>query len=135
MTHQTATELDELLACLPMTSIGLLFRQIPTIKGKAQFRKMAENHWAASPDRIKKMLNVFATERICLPGVPNWRTLKGEADFVTAKVKPTGRKYELQCCFVFHFNAQGLIDKVHEYFDMATVDGLHRLPSRRSMER
>jgi len=62
-------------------------------------------------------------------------TLKGEADFVTAKVKPTGRKYELQCCFVFHFNAQGLIDKVHEYFDMATVDGLHRLPSRRSMER
>ena len=48
-------------------------------------------------------------------------TLKGEADFVTAKVEPTGRRYDLQCCFVFHFNANGLIDKVHEYFDMATV--------------
>ena len=49
-------------------------------------------------------------------------TLKGDVDFSTAKVTATGRTYELQCCFVFHFNDQGLIDKVREYFDMATVE-------------
>jgi len=114
-------ELEELLS---MFADDINWFIVPTntaIKGKAQFRAMAENHWAVSPDRIKKMLNVFATdEYACLEYVTGG-TLKGKADFVTAKVKPTGRKYELQCCFVFHFNAQGLIDKVHEYFDMATV--------------
>ena len=114
-------ELEELLSTFADDINWFIVPTNTTIKGKAQFRKMAENHWAASPDRTKKMLNVFATdEYACLEYITGG-TLKGEADFVTAKVKPTGRKYELQCCFVFHFNAQGLIDKVHEYFDMATV--------------
>ena len=114
-------ELEELLSMFAHDINWFIVPTNTTIKGKAQFRAMAENHWAASSDRIKKMLNVFATdEYACLEYITGG-TLKGEADFVTAKVKLTGRKYELQCCFVFHFNAQGLIDKVHEYFDMATV--------------
>ncbi len=114
-------ELEELLSTFADDINWFIVPTNTTIKGKAQFRAMAENHWAASSDRIKKMLNVFATdEYACLEYITGG-TLKREADFVTAKVKPTGRKYELQCCFVFHFNAQGLIDKVHEYFDMATV--------------
>ena len=92
-----------------------------TVHGKGQFRTMAENHWSASPDRVKRMLNLFADdEYACLEYVTSG-TLKGDVDFSTAKVGATGRTYELQCCFVFHFNGQGLIDKVREYFDMATV--------------
>jgi len=135
MTHQTATELDELLACLPMTSIGLLFRQTRLSTESQSFGQWRR---IIGPHRLiglrKCLMYSPLNEYACLEYLTGG-TLKGEADFVTAKVKPTGRKYELQCCFVFHFNAQGLIDKVHEYFDMATVDGLHRLPSRRSMER
>lgn len=97
---------------------------VPTntrIQGKAQFRQMAENHWAASPDRVKKIVNLFANdEYACLEYVTGG-TLEGQADFGTTKVNPTGKRYELQCCFVFHFDSDGLIDTVREYFDMATV--------------
>lgn len=114
-------EMDDLLSMFADDITWFIVPTNTTIKGKAQFRTMAENHWSASPDRIKKLLNVFASdEYACLEYITGG-TLKGEADFVTAKVKPTGRTFELQCCFVFHFNAQGLIDNVREYFDMATV--------------
>ena len=33
-----------------------------TVHGKGQFRTMAENHWSASPDRVKRMLNLFADD-------------------------------------------------------------------------
>jgi len=60
-------ELDELLSMFADDINWFIVPTSTTIKGKAQFRKMAKNHWAASPDRIKKMLNVFATnEYACL---------------------------------------------------------------------
>jgi steroid delta-isomerase-like uncharacterized protein len=114
-------QMDELLA---LFSDDIDWFVVPTntrIKGKGQFRAMAENHWAASPDRTKKISNLFADDEFACLEYTTGGTLKGEADFVTTKVEPTGRRYDLQCCFVFHFNANGLIDKVHEYFDMATV--------------
>src|SRR5215211_7855858 len=41
-----------------------------TLKGKEQIEKLAPNHWAASPDRIKTLVNV------CLPAksLPVWNT-------------------------------------------------------------
>ena len=92
-----------------------------TIKGKEQFRAMAKNHWAASPDRIKRMVNLFATDEFACLEYITGGTLTGRADFRTVQIEPTGQKYELQCCFVMHFNAGGFIDIVREYFDMATV--------------
>ena len=47
-------------------------------------------------------------------------TLTGEVDFRSIKIPPSGLKYEIQCCFVFHFR-NGKVDRVHEYFDMDTV--------------
>ena len=52
-------------------------------------------------------------------------TLTGEVDFRSIKILPSGRTYEIQCCFVFHFK-NGRIDRVHEYFDMDTVKRLTR---------
>ncbi len=31
-----------------------------TLKGKEQIAKLAPNHWAASPNRVKTLVNVFA---------------------------------------------------------------------------
>ncbi len=92
-----------------------------TIKGKDQFRAGAQNHWSASPDRVKKMVNLFATNDFACLEYTSGGTLMGQADFGDLKIKPTGRKYEIQCCFVFHFRPDGLIDRVREYFDMGTV--------------
>jgi hypothetical protein len=47
-------QMDELLA---LFSDDIDWFVVPTntrIEGKGQFRAMAENHWAASPDRTKK---------------------------------------------------------------------------------
>src|ERR1035441_5625850 len=33
-----------------------------TIKGKDEIAKLAANHWAASPGRIKTLVNLFANE-------------------------------------------------------------------------
>jgi len=38
-----------------------------TIKGKDEIAKLAANHWAASPGRIKTLVNLFASEEFaCL---------------------------------------------------------------------
>jgi steroid delta-isomerase-like uncharacterized protein len=92
-----------------------------TIKGKDQLGALAQNHWSASPDRVKKLVNLFATDDFACLEYTSGGTLTGQADFGDLKIKPTGRKYELQCCFVFHFRPDGLIDRVREYFDMETV--------------
>jgi ketosteroid isomerase-like protein len=52
-------------------------------------------------------------------------TLTGEVDFGSIKIPPSGRTYEIQCCFVFHFKNHK-IDRVHEYFDMETVKRITR---------
>ena len=53
-------EMDELLSMFTDDINWFIVPTNMTIKGKAQFRAMAKNHWAASPDRTKTMLNVFA---------------------------------------------------------------------------
>jgi len=96
---------------------------IPTgdiIRGKEDIEKFARNHWAASPDRVKKLVNLFATEdSACLEYITGG-TLTKQADFPSIKILPTGKKYDFMCCFVFHIT-NGKIDRVHEYFDMETV--------------
>jgi ketosteroid isomerase-like protein len=47
-------------------------------------------------------------------------TLTGRVDFGSVAIPPTGLKYELQVCFVFHLK-DGKIDRVREYVDMETV--------------
>ncbi len=92
-----------------------------TINGKEELKADAQNHWAASPDRVKKLVNLFATDEFTCLEYTSGGTLKAQANFGDIAIKPTGKKYELQCCFVFHFRADGKIDRVHEYFDMGTV--------------
>jgi steroid delta-isomerase-like uncharacterized protein len=114
-------EMDELVGMFADDIEWFIVPTNTTIRGKAQFLAMAQNHWSASPDRVKTLINTFANdEYVCLEYLTGG-TLTGEANFVTATVAPTGRRYELQCCFVFHVNEGGLIDNVREYFDMATV--------------
>jgi ketosteroid isomerase-like protein len=91
-----------------------------TLRGKEQIAKLAPNHWAASPDRIKTLVNVFASEEFASLEYRTAGTLTNQADFPSIKFEPTGKKYEFLCCFVFHIK-NGKIDRVREYFDMETV--------------
>ena len=64
-----------------------------TLKGKEQIAKLAPNHWAASPNRIKTLVNVFASEEFacleyCTAGV-----LTNQADFPSISFRPTGKHY------------------------------------------
>jgi ketosteroid isomerase-like protein len=91
-----------------------------TLKGKEQIAKLAPNHWAASPDRLKTLVNVFASEEFACLEYRTAGTLSNQADFPSISFQPTGKHYEFLCCFVFHI-ANGKIDRVHEYFDLETV--------------
>jgi ketosteroid isomerase-like protein len=91
-----------------------------TIKGKDEMAKLAANHWAASPGRIKTHVNLFANEEYGSLEYRTSGTLTNQADFPSVKFEPTGQKYDFLCCFVFHIR-NGKIDRVHEYFDMETV--------------
>jgi steroid delta-isomerase-like uncharacterized protein len=91
-----------------------------TLKGKTILAELAPNHWAASPNRIKTLVNVFAGEEFACLEYRTGGTLTAQADFPSISFPPTGKKYEFQCCFVFHI-ANGKIDRVREYFDMETV--------------
>jgi ketosteroid isomerase-like protein len=91
-----------------------------TLRGKAEIAKLAPNHWAASPDKVKTLVNLFASEEYASLEYRTAGTLTNQADFPSIKFEPTGKKYEFQCSFVFHI-ANGKIDRVHEYFDMETI--------------
>lgn len=91
-----------------------------TLKGKEQIAKLASNHWAASPDRIKTLANVFASEEFACLEYCTAGALTNQADFPSISFQPTGKHYEFLCCFVFHI-ANGKIDRVHEYFDLETI--------------
>ena len=91
-----------------------------TLKGKEQIAKLAPNHWAASPNRIKTLVNVFAGEDFACLEYRTSGTLTNQADFPSISFRATGKHYEFLCCFVFHITS-GKIDRVHEYFDMETV--------------
>ena len=92
-----------------------------TIKGKDQIAKLAANHWAASPGRIKTLVNLFANEEYASLEYRTSGTLTNQADFPSIKFEPTGKKYDFLCCFVFHIK-NGKIDRVHEYFDLETLN-------------
>jgi len=91
-----------------------------TFRGKEELAKGAHNHWASSPDRIKTLVNVFASEDFACLEYRTGGTLTNQADFPSISFQPTRKQYEFQCCFVFHIT-NGKIDRVHEYFDMETV--------------
>jgi ketosteroid isomerase-like protein len=91
-----------------------------TIRGKEEIAKLAPNHWAASPNRIKTLVNVFASEDFACLEYRTAGTLTNQADFPSISFQPTGKHYEFLCCFVFHIT-NGKIDRVHEYFDLETV--------------
>ena len=80
----------------------------------------AKQHWGATPDRVKKLVNLFADEHYACMEYTTEGTLTGRVDFGSVAIPPTGLKYELQVCFVFHLK-DGKIDRVREYFDMETV--------------
>jgi hypothetical protein len=60
------------------------WRVIPTgdvFTNKDEFERLARNHWSASPDRTKKLVNLFASnEYACLEYITGG-TLTGRADF------------------------------------------------------
>jgi steroid delta-isomerase-like uncharacterized protein len=116
-------DLDDLLELVDDDIEWLVVPTGDVISGKTSLVALAENHWGASPDRTKKLLNLFATEDHACMEYTSGGTLTGEVDFRSIKIPPSGRTYEIQCCFVFHFE-NGKIDRVHEYFDMDTVKRL-----------
>jgi steroid delta-isomerase-like uncharacterized protein len=116
----------DLDALLELVDDDIEWLVVPTgdvIRGKASLAELAANHWGASPDRTKRLLNLFATEDYACMEYTSGGTLTGEVDFRSIKIAPSGRTYEIRCCFVFHFR-NGRIDRVHEYFDMDTVKRL-----------
>jgi steroid delta-isomerase-like uncharacterized protein len=116
----------DLDALLELVDDDIEWLVVPTgdvIRGKASLAELAANHWGASPDRTKRLLNLFATEDYACMEYTSGGTLTGEVDFRSIKIAPSGRTYEIRCCFVFHFG-NGRIDRVHEYFDMDTVKRL-----------
>ena len=54
------------------------------INGKANFAALATNHWVASPDRTKKLINLFALEDYACMEYTSDGTLTGEVDFRSA---------------------------------------------------
>jgi steroid delta-isomerase-like uncharacterized protein len=110
-------------ALLDLISDQIEWLVVPTgdvIRGKQQFAALAKNHWGASPDRTKRLLTLFASEDYACMEYVSGGTLTGRVDFPSLQIAPSGAKYELQVCFVFHIS-EGRIDRVHEYFDMETV--------------
>jgi ketosteroid isomerase-like protein len=106
--------LDKLLDLVEPNIEWLIVPTGDVLKGKDTFEKLAKNHWAASPNRTKKLVNLFANEECASMEYVSGGTLTGEADFGSIKIAPTSATYELQCCFVFHFS-NGKIDRVREY--------------------
>jgi steroid delta-isomerase-like uncharacterized protein len=103
---------------------------VPTgtvISGKQMLAAGAKQHWGATPDRVKKLVNLFAGENYACMEYITEGTLTGRVDFGSVAIPPTGLKYELQVCFVFHLK-DGKIDRVHEYFDMETVRRFPGMP-------
>ena len=83
--------MDQLLALI---ADDIEWRVIPTgdvFTNKDEFKRLARNHWSASPDRTKKLVNLFASdEYACLEYITGG-TLTGRADFQTISFEPTGR--------------------------------------------
>ena len=113
-------DLDSMLELIDDDIEWLVVPTGDVIRGKASLAEGAKNHWGASPDRTKKLVNLFAVEDYACMEYTSGGTLTGVVDFGSIRIPPSGLKYEIQCGFVFHFK-NSKIDRVHEYFDMDTV--------------
>jgi ketosteroid isomerase-like protein len=114
---------EDLSTILDMLDENIEWLIVPTgdtLRGKAEIARLAPNHWAASPDRIKTLLNLFADEEYASLEYRTAGILTNKADFPSMTFEATGQKYDFLCCFVFHIK-NGKIDRVHEYFDIETI--------------
>ena len=59
-----------------------------TIKGKDEIAKLAANHWAASPGRIKTLVNLFADEEYASLEYRTTGPLANQADFPSIEFEP-----------------------------------------------
>jgi hypothetical protein len=76
---------------LDMFDQGIEWLIVPTgdtIKGKDEIAKLAANHWAASPGRIKTLVNLFANEEYACLEYRTAGTLTNQADFPSIKFEP-----------------------------------------------
>jgi steroid delta-isomerase-like uncharacterized protein len=122
----------DLDAMLELIDDDIHWLVVPTgdvISGKASLAELATNHWGASPDRTKQLVNLFAVEDYACMEYTSGGTLTGEVDFRSIRIPPSGLTDEIQCCLVFHFK-NGKIARVHEYFDMDTVKRITRSRTR-----
>jgi ketosteroid isomerase-like protein len=112
--------LDKLLDLIHPNIEWLVVPTGDMIKGQEEFIKLSKNHWAASPNRMKKLINLFANEEYGSLEYISGGTLTVDTNFGSIKIAATGSLYELRGCFVLHFT-DGRIDQVREYFDMESV--------------
>ena len=78
---------EDLDAVLELVDDAIEWFMVPTgdvINGKANFAVLAANHWGASPDRTKKLINLFAPEDYACVEYTSDGTLTGEVDFRSA---------------------------------------------------
>jgi hypothetical protein len=83
----------DLDAMLELVDDDIEWLVVPTgdvISGKASLAELAENHWGASPDRTKRLLNLFATEEYACMEYISGGTLTGEVDFRSIKIPHRG---------------------------------------------
>jgi ketosteroid isomerase-like protein len=118
--NESASRIEQILDMLDENIEWLIVPTGDVLKGKPVIAKLAPNHWAASPNRTKTLVNLFAGEDFACLEYRTGGTLTAQADFPSVSFQPKGQKYEFLCCFVFHI-ANGKIDRVHEYFDMETI--------------
>jgi steroid delta-isomerase-like uncharacterized protein len=113
----------DLKTMLDMFNQDIEWLIVPTgdrIEGKDKIATVAANQWVASPDRIKTLVNIFASEDFACLEFRTAGMLTKQADFSSITPQPTGKKNKFLCCLVFHIK-NGKIDRVREYFDMQTV--------------
>ena len=96
------TDMNPMLELFDQDIEWLIVPTGDTIKGKDAIAKLAANHWAASPGRIKTLVNLFANEEYASLEYRTAGTLTDQADFPSIKFEPTGKKYDFLCSFVFH---------------------------------
>ena len=78
---------EDLDAVLELVDDAIEWFIVPTgdvINGKANFAALATNHWGASPDRTKKLINLFTVENYACMEYTSGGTLTGEVDFRSA---------------------------------------------------
>ena len=78
---------EDLDAVLELVDDAIEWFIVPTgdvINGKANFAALPTNHWGASPDRTKKLINLFTVENYACMEYTSGGTLTGEVDFRSA---------------------------------------------------